>query len=99
MEIKSTEKLTPIGTFKCYIPEEYYVQRWYVEPKQEGTLFFDENGNMIAGLTLYIAPVGRWDEGGAELNAILVIKEEDIYEIDLDSEEAKRHVKYYKEDH
>lgn len=97
MEIRKLEGLKKIGTFKANL-EEYWDKKesYGAEPKEEGILYQDENGNMVPAIRLCI-PNCYWEEETV-LKYVLVIPEEDVYKILLD-EDADDHRKDYLENY
>jgi hypothetical protein len=83
LEIRQKEGLKKIGTFKFDIAE-FISDKSYQEPYNEGDLYVDENGNMVPAVELYVQPNGWWDDQGALLTYVLVIPEENVYEISID---------------
>lgn len=71
MEVRSTEGLTEIGTFK-------YSQCFSADcAVEEGYLYSDENGNMVAGAPVYLNP------HDTSFQFVWVIPEEDVCEINF----------------
>ena len=95
MEIRKLEGLKKIGMFKANLDDIWDKEKsFHCEPKEEGVLYSDEKGNMIPALELYI-PNSYWEELTV-LKYVLVIPEEDVYEIQLD-EDMDDHRKDYLE--
>lgn len=83
LEIRQKEGLKKIGTFKFNV-EEFISEESCQEHREEGNLYVDENGNIVPAVKLYIPPKGWWDDAGALLTYVLVVPEENVYEITID---------------
>lgn len=94
LEIRQKEGLKKIGAFKFnvdeFISEESYQEHW-----EKGDLYVDENGNMVPAVKLYIPPKGYWDDAGALLTYVLVVPEENVYEINIDQEQHDKWIVAY----
>ena len=82
LSFREKDGLVEIGSFKANL-EEFCEVCWYAKPYEKGTLYADENGNMVPAVELHITPQSCWDDGGVVLNYVAVIPEENVYEITL----------------